>query len=68
MFLIMLCFSSIPLSDCDSTEDTVTTALDRIKVNKTPSPDCIAPKVLRERTYQISKPLAIPFNYLTICK
>ena len=32
----------IPLSDCDFTEDTVTKALDKIKVNKTPSPDCFA--------------------------
>ena len=38
----------ITLSDCDFTEDAVTKALDKIKVNKTPGPDCIAPRVLKE--------------------
>ena len=49
--------NSIPLSDCHFTEDTATKALDKIKVNKTPDPDCIAPRILKEATYQISKPL-----------
>ena len=35
----------IPLSDCDFTEDAITKALDRSKVNKTPNPDCIAPSL-----------------------
>ena len=52
----------IPLSDYDFTENTETKAFDKIKVNKTPDPDCIAPRVLKEATYQISKPLAILFN------
>ena len=52
----------IPLSDCEFTEDTVTKALDTIKVNKTPGLDCIAPRVLKEATYQISKPFAILIN------
>ena len=37
----------IPLSDCDFTEDTVTKSLDKIKVNKTPGPDCIAPSLIK---------------------
>ena len=32
----------IPLSDCDFIEDSVTKALDKIKISKTPGPDCIA--------------------------
>ena len=32
----------ISLSDCNITEDVVTKALDKIKVNKTPGPDYIA--------------------------
>ena len=34
----------IPLSSCDSTEEVVIKALDKIKGNETPGPDCIAPK------------------------
>ena len=41
-------------SDCDFTEDAVTKALDKIKVNKTPDPDCIALGVLKEMKYQIT--------------
>ena len=41
---------------------TVTKALDKIKVNITSGPDCIASRVLKEATYQISKPLTILFN------
>ena len=40
----------ISFSDCDLTEDTVTKALDKIIVNKTSGPDCIAPRVLKEAT------------------
>ena len=35
-----------------------------IIVNDTPSPDCIAPRVLKKAKYQISKLLAILFNKL----
>ena len=52
----------IHFSDCDVSEDTVINAVDNIKVNKTPGPDCIALRILKETTYQISKPLAILFN------
>ena len=47
----------ISLSDIELTEDTVAKALDKIKVNQIPSPDCIAPRVLKEAKY-----LAILFN------
>ena len=39
------------LSNCDFTEDVVTKAFDKTKVNKTPGPDCIAPRVLKEAKY-----------------
>ena len=38
----------ILLSDCDFTEDTVTKALGKIQVNKTPDPDCFASRVLKK--------------------
>ena len=38
----------IPLSDCDFTEYIITKALDKIKVNETPGPDCIAPSLKRD--------------------
>ena len=41
----------IPLRDCDFTEDTVTKTIDKIKVNKTLGPGCIAPRVLKEAKY-----------------
>ena len=37
----------IPLNNCDFTEDAVTKALDKIKVNKNPAPDCIPPSLKR---------------------
>ena len=43
------------------TGDAVTKAHDKIKVSKTLSPDYIAPRVLKETKYQISKPTII-FN------
>ena len=52
----------VPLSDCDLTEKGVTKVLDKIKVNKVTSHDCIAPRVLKEAKNLISKPLAISFN------
>ena len=57
----------ILLSDCDFTEDTVTKAFDKIKVNTAPGSDCIAPRVLKEAKYQIRKPLAIRFTLLSFC-
>ena len=38
----------IPWSDCHFTDNTVTKTLDKIKVNKTPGPDCFAPRILKE--------------------
>ena len=48
--------NSIPWSDCHFTEDTVTKALDKIKVNKTLGPDCIASslKINKVSNHQIS--------------
>ena len=36
--------------------------IDKIKVNKSPGPDKISPRVLHEVKFQISKPLSILFN------
>ena len=52
----------ISLSDCSFTEDAVTKALGKMKVNKTPGPDYITPRVLKEPKHQISKPLTILLN------
>ena len=52
----------IPLSDFNFTEDAVTEALDKTKVNKTSGSDCIAPVVLNQAKYQFSKPLTMLFN------
>ncbi len=38
----------IPLSNCDITEDAIIKVLESTKVNKTPGPDRIAPRVLKE--------------------
>ena len=53
---------SIPLRNCDFTEDTLTKFLDKVKVNKITDPNCTAPRVLKEAKYQIDKPLVILFN------
>ena len=45
-------------------DNAVTKTLDKIKDNKTPCPDCTAPRVLKKAKYQISKFLAILFNKL----
>ena len=39
--------NQIPLTDYNFTEDAVTKTLGKIKVNKTPGPDYIAPRILR---------------------
>ena len=39
----------IPLSYCYFSEDVVTKALNKIRVNKTPGPDYIAPGVLKKQ-------------------
>ena len=54
--------NAISLINCDFPEDTIIKVLDKIKVNKTPGPDRIAPRVLKEVKHQISKPLSIIFN------
>ena len=40
----------------------VTKTRNKIKENKTPGPDCITPRILKEVNYQISIPLAILVN------
>ena len=50
------------LNICEFTEDNIIRTLDTTKVNKTPGPDRISPRVLKETKNQISKPLSILFN------
>ena len=42
------------ITDCDFIEDTVTKALDKIKVDIMHAPNCIAPEALKEEKDQIS--------------
>ena len=44
------------------TEKDVLHSIEKIRVNKTPGPDKISPRVLKEAKHEISKPLAIIFN------
>ena len=44
------------------TENDVLHKIEKIKVNKTPGPDKISPRILKEVKHQISKPLSILFN------
>ena len=50
------------LSNCEFTEENIIKSLENIKVNKTPGPDRIAPRILKETKHQICKPLSIIFN------
>ncbi|ORD93263.1 RTJK, partial [Enterospora canceri] len=43
-------------------ESDVVQKIDKMKTNKTPGPDKISPRILKEVKHQISKPLAIIFN------
>ena len=43
-------------------ESDVLHTIEKIKVNKTPGPDKISPRILKEVKHQISKPLSILFN------
>lgn len=47
---------------CNFSEDAVIKALGKLNANKTPGPDGIAPRVLKEAKHQIFKPLSIIFN------
>ena len=50
------------LNNCNFSENAVIKALDKINGNKTPGPDCKAPRVLKEEKFQICKPLSVMFN------
>ena len=50
------------LDDILIVEGDVLHAIEKIKVNKTPGPDKISPRILKEVKHQISKPLSILFN------
>ena len=54
--------SNIVIDDYNFDEDAIIKALDKMKVDKSPGPDGIAPRVLKEAKYQICKPLSILFN------
>ena len=50
------------LNNCEFTEENIIKTLENIKVNKTPGPDRIAPRILKETKHQIWKPLSIIFE------
>ena len=50
------------LDSMEVTENDVLRTIEKIKVNKTPGPDKISPRILKEVKDQISKPLSIIFN------
>ncbi len=52
----------VQLNNFEFTEETIKRTLENINVNKTPGPDCIEPRVLKEARYQICKPLSLIFN------
>ena len=54
--------NAVQLSNCEFTEENIIKSLENIKVNKTPGPDGIAPRILKETKHQICKPLSIIFN------
>ena len=50
------------ISDILISELDVLRTVEKIKVNKSPGPDKIAPRILKETKHQISKPLSTLFN------
>ena len=50
------------LNDIAITESDVLHTVEKIKVNKTPGPDKISPRILKEVKHQVSKPLSVLFN------
>ena len=50
------------LNDCEFTENSILKVLENINIYKTPGPDGIAPRVLKETKNEICKPLSIIFN------
>ena len=50
------------LNQIEINESDVVRVIDKLPVNKTPGPDKISPRIIREVKHQISKPLCILFN------
>ena len=50
------------LSSINVTEDDVLKCIDKLKVNKSPGPDTISPRVLKEAKNELAKPLSHIFN------
>ena len=50
------------LNDILIVKNDVLQKIEKMKVNKTPGPDKISPRILKEVKHQMSKPLAILFN------
>ena len=50
------------ISNMQIEERDILREIDKIKINKTPGPDKISPRILKEVKYQISKPLSVLFN------
>ena len=52
----------VTISDIVISESDVMFAINKLKINKTPGPDRISPKVLKQVSSEISRPLAYIFN------
>ena len=50
------------LNTCTFEENEILQAISKIKVNKTPGPDKISPRILKEAKKELTKPLSILFN------
>ena len=51
-----------PLSNITITETNILHSIEKLKVNKTPGPDKISPRILKEVKHEITKPLFALFN------
>ena len=54
--------NNVVLSNISITESDVLKCIDKLKVNKSPGPDTISPRVLKEAKCELVKPLTLLFN------
>lgn len=54
--------NNVCLNTCDIQENVILSAINKVKTNKTPGPDKISPRILKEAKNELVKPLSILFN------
>ena len=54
--------NNVCLNTCDIQENVILSAINKVKTNKTPGPDKISPRILKEAKKELVKPLSILFN------